>query len=453
VEFSGRSPLGDSEDFLAATDSEGQPARRETDTMDTFMCSSWYWFRYLSPDYTAAPFDPEEAAYWLPVDTYTGGAEHAVMHLLYARFFVKAMRDMGVFEDAAAIMKEHGRDPNGLFDEPFQMLRNQGQVLGAERVGDRVVIDGEWDHGRLIGSSVRVDPGADADAGAAVGELKRRTENLLQVQTATGLVGVEVAADATVEIPSIPGRNDVTQLKHHLDVQRMSKSKGNVVNPDELVEAHGADTVRTHLMFAFEWQKGGPWDERGIAGSRRFIEDVWKLGTTSYSPQQESDKASNALRRRVHQTIAKVGEDMEEFKWNTAVAALMTLRNSMLDSLRARDVSAAAWAEAVATLLKLLAPIAPHVSEELWRHLGNDDSVHVQAWPVADPAVAAEDEVTMVVQINGKVRDRFDVPADISEEDATAAALAAEKIQPWLEQGEVRKVIARPPKLVNIVVG
>ncbi len=452
VEFSGRSPLGETKEFLETTDSEGQPARRETDTMDTFMCSSWYWFRYLSPDFADAPFDPEEAAYWLPVDVYTGGAEHAVMHLLYARFFVKAMRDMGVFADAAKTMEDHGKDPQGLFDEPFMMLRNQGQVLGAERIGDMLVIDGEWDQGRLLASSVEVAPGADPGAGAVVGELKRRTENLLQVQASTGLVGVEVLPEASVEIPDIPGKNDVTQLKHHLDIQRMSKSKGNVVNPDELVAEFGADTVRTHLMFAFEWQKGGPWDERGIAGSRRFIEDVWKLGTTDYSPADVSDEASLKLRRKVHQTIAKVDEDMVEFKWNTAVAAMMTLRNSMLDALRAADVSTEVWTEALEALLKLLAPIAPHVTEELWIGRGHADSVHVQAWPVADASVAADDVVTMVIQVNGKVRDRLDVPAAISAEEAEAAALATEKIQAWLEKGEVRKVIARPPKLVNIVV-
>ncbi|MDJ0497445.1 MAG: leucine--tRNA ligase [Acidimicrobiia bacterium] len=453
VEFTGRSPLGETESFLATTDSEGQPARRESDTMDTFMCSSWYWFRYLSPDDDQAPFDPEEAAYWLPVDVYTGGAEHAVMHLLYARFFVKAMRDMGVFTDTAAMMKDHGRDPSGLFDEPFLLLRNQGQVLGAERIGDTLVIEGDWDQGRLLASSVQVQAGAATDAGTVVGELMRRTENLLQVQTADGLVGVEVLPDAAVEIPSIPGTNDVTQLKHHLDIQRMSKSKGNVVNPDELVQEYGADTVRTHLMFAFEWQKGGPWDERGIAGSRRFIEDVWKLGSAAYEPGDVSDRASTDLRRKVHQTIAKVDEDMAEFKWNTAVAALMTLRNAMLEAVRARRVTSEVWTEAVETLLRLLAPIAPHISEELWQRLGKSDSVHVQQWPEADASVAAEDTVTMVIQVNGKVRDRLDVPAGISAEEAETAALAADKIQSWLEQGEVRKVIARPPKLVNIVVG
>lgn len=453
VEFSGRSPLVDNEDFLAVTDSAGQPARRETDTMDTFMCSSWYWFRYLSPQFGSAPFDPEEAAYWLPVDTYTGGAEHAVMHLLYARFFVKTMRDMGVFSDTAEIMREHGRDPSGLFDEPFLMVRNQGQVLGAERLGDRLVIEGDWDQGRLLATSLRVDGAAETGAGVVVGELMRRTENLLQVETGSGMVGVEVLADATVEIPSIPGSNDVTQLKHHLDVQRMSKSKGNVVNPDELVDTFGADTVRTHLMFAFEWQKGGPWDSRGIVGSRRFIEDVWKLATIGYSPGEISERAGTDLRRKVHQTIAKVDEDMAEFKWNTAIAALMTLRNAMLEARRSAAVNAAVWTEALEALLKMLAPIAPHVTEELWHHIGHQDSVHLESWPEADDAAAAADVVTMVIQVNGKVRDRLEVPAGISEEDAAATALATEKVQTWLEGGEVRKVIARPPKLVNIVVG
>jgi len=452
VEFSGRSPLAELPDFVNTVDSDGNPARRETDTMDTFMCSSWYWFRYLSPHFDQAAFDPEEAAYWLPVDVYTGGAEHAVMHLLYARFFVKAMRDMGVFADTAAAMLEHDRDPAGLFDEPFLMLRNQGQVLGAERLGDRLVIDGKREQGRLIAASVRVDDTADVGDGVVVGELMRRTENLLQVATDNAMVGVEVPSTTPVKIPSIPGTNDVTQLKHHLEIQRMSKSKGNVVNPDALVDEFGADTVRTHLMFAFEWQKGGPWDSRGIAGSRRFIEDVWRIGTSGYVAGAVSDRASTDLQRKVHQTIAKVGDDMLEFKWNTAVAALMTLRNAMLDSLRAGDVSAGVWNEAVETMLKLLAPIAPHVTEELWHHLGHGESIHTQSWPEFDAEVAAEDVVTMVIQVNGKVRDRIEVPAAISEQEATDAALAADKVQSWLEGGQIRKIIARPPKLINIVV-
>ncbi len=452
VEFEGRSPLGSHQPFLEVTDSDGNPGRRETDTMDTFMCSSWYWFRYLSPDFDEGPFDPEEAAYWLPVDTYTGGAEHAVMHLLYARFFVKALRDGGVFADTETVMRDHGRNPDGLFDEPFLMLRNQGQVLGEERSGDRVVVDGEGAGGHLVASSVRVDPDAADGDGAVVGEIVRRTENLIHVATADGNVTVEVPDAAVVDIPSIPGRNDVTQLRHHLEVQRMSKSKGNTVNPDDLVARHGADTLRTHLMFAFEWQKGGPWDSRGIMGSRRFIEDIWKLGVSEYVAATIDPGADVALRRRVHQTITKVGDDLTEFKWNTAVAALMSLRNDLLETRRRRDVSAEVWTEAIETTLKLLAPIAPHITEELWHRLGHTVSVHTAEWPEADPEAAREDIVTMVLQVNGKVRDRIDVPASISEEDAVAAALASDKVQVYTGGQPPRHVVARPPKIVNVVV-
>ncbi len=455
VEFEGRSPLATTPAFFETTDSHGRPARRETDTMDTFMCSSWYWFRYLSPHYGDGPFDPEEAAYWLPVDVYTGGAEHAVMHLLYARFFVKAMRDMGVFARAAELMKEHGREATGLFDEPFLVLRNQGQILGEERRGDRLVVSGRQQGNRVVATTVRVDEAAGPEGGMIVGELMRRTENLLQIKADTGLVTVEVPESASVEIPLVAGTNDVSQLRHHLDVERMSKSKGNTVNPDELVESYGADTVRTYLMFAFDWEKGGPWDSQGILGSYRFIQDVWKLGTARYESTADAEtaaQASRALRRSVHRTVRKVDHDMVAFKWNTGIAALMKLRNTMNESLHAGMVSGEAWDEAVQTLLKLLAPIAPHVTEELWQGLGHAGSIHLESWPQWDPGLLVEETVTMVVQVNGKVRDRVDIPPDISEDDAIEAALAAERIQSWTEGKTVRKVIARPPKLVNIVV-
>ena len=448
----GPSPLATDEAFLNTTDSEGRPARRESDTMDTFMCSSWYPYRYLSPHFDEALFDPEEAAYWLPIDTYTGGAEHATMHLLYTRFFTKAMRDLGVFEDTVRVMEKHGRDPEGLFDEPMLQLRNQGQILGEERPGDRLVIAGEWIDERFVAESVRVDDHALDDAAPVVGQLMRRTERTLQVETADGSVTIEVPEGAEVDVPGIDGINDVTQLRHHLDVQRMSKSKGNVVNPDELVERYGADTVRLYLMFAFDWEKGGPWDSRGIAGARRFIDDVWKFGTTDYQPGEVSAEASATLRRAAHQTIDKVGRDMEAFKWNTAVAALMTLRNSLLEARRTASVSLDVWNEAVDILLVLLAPIAPHITEELWSRRGNDESVHLQPWPESDPDAAADQTVTLVVQVNGKVRDRIEVSPDIDEEAAVAAAMGAERIQDWLAKGEIRKVIARPPNLVNIVV-
>jgi leucyl-tRNA synthetase len=446
------SPLTTDETFLNAVDSEGEAATRETDTLDTFMCSSWYQLRYLSPQYDTAPFDPEEGAYWLPVDVYTGGAEHAVMHLLYTRFFTKGMRDLGVYDDTAAAMEAHGRDPEGLFDEPLLVLRNQGQILGEERTGDRLVIAGEWDEDRFVAHSVRVDDVAADDAAPVVGELVRHQDGTLQVQAGDGVVIVEVPKNADIEIPGIEGVNDITQLRDHVPIQRMSKSKGNVVNPDELVERYGADTVRTHLMFAFDWEKGGPWNSHGIAGSRRFIDDVWKLATTEYEPATVSDEASAALLRAAHQTIEKVDRDMMAFKWNTAVAALMTLRNTLLDERTSREVSTEAWDEALSTLLLLLAPIAPHVTEELWHRRGHEESIHLQPWPEADPELAADEAVTLVVQVNGKVRDRIEVSPDIDEEAATALALAAERVQPYLEQGELRKVIARPPGLVNLVI-
>jgi leucyl-tRNA synthetase len=451
VEFmpTGRSPLTYHQGFLHTTDSEGGPATRETDTMDTFMCSSWYQYRYLSPGYQDAPFDPEEAAYWLPVDVYTGGAEHAVMHLLYTRFFTKAMRDLGVFEDTVEVMRRNGRDTAGLFDEPMLMLRNQGQVLGEERAGDRLVVEGTSDGQRVIATSVRVDAGATPGAATVVGELIRRTENVLQVETSQGIVTVEVPHGTPVEIPAIPGANDVNQLKHHLEVQRMSKSKGNVVNPDELVRRFGADTVRTYIMFAFEWQKGGPWDSRGIIGARRFIEDVWKIATSDYASR--SSVQDEPVRRMVHQTIQKVDADMVAFKWNTAVAALMTLRNELSAVSRDGTVSNAVWDEAVESLLLLLAPIAPHVTEELWRNRGHDESIHLQSWPEADPAIAADQVVTMVLQVNGKVRDRVDVPVDISDADAEALALGSERVQGFIEGATVLKVIVRAPNLVNVV--
>jgi leucyl-tRNA synthetase len=452
VEFtsSGGNALTRHEAFLNTVNSEGEHVRRETDTMDTFMCSSWYQYRYLSPAYDEAPFDPEEAAYWLPVDVYTGGSEHATLHLLYTRFFTKAMRDLGMFDDTTEAMRAHGRDPSGLFDEPMLLYRSQGQILGEEQDGDRIVADGEWDDARLIASRVAVEPEAIAGDGQVVGEIKQRTEGMLQVKTDDGMVTVEVPVGSVVEIPSIAGDNNVNQLRAHLEVQRMSKSRGNVIDPDSLVSQYGADTVRTYLMFAYEWQKGGPWDSRGILGARRFLDDVWKIATTGYAAGEQKD--DGALLRAVHQTIQKVGHDLEVFKWNTAVAALMKLKNTLSEATTAGSVTGPTWNIAVDTLLLLLAPIAPHITEELWHQRGHAESVHLQSWPEADPQLARDETVTMVVQVNGKVRDRIDVDPDIDQEAAVALAMSSERVQAFLEGGEAKRVIAKPPNLVNVVV-
>ncbi len=353
VEFkpTGESPLKLRRDWYETTCPIcGDPAVRETDTMDTFMCSSWYQYRYLSPHYDRGPFDPDEGAYWLPVDQYTGGIEHATMHLIYTRFFTKAMREMGLVE----------------FAEPMLQLNNQGMVLGE-------------------------------------------------------------------------------------DNEKMSKSRGNVVAPDDLVEKYGADTVRTYLMFFSRWEQGGPWNYDGIKGPQRLVQDTWTMAHADYRPAAVSDEATRLLRRKTHQTIRKVTEDFESFAVNTAVAAIMDLRNAILRAQDGGDVAPEAMKEAVDSLLLLLAPMAPHVTEELWARRGGPYSIHQQPWPAWDEAIAREEVVTLVVQVNGKVRDRIELPADVTEADARAAALASPAVSERLDGKSPRKVIYVPGRLVNIV--
>ena len=324
-----------------------EPAERETDTMDTFMCSSWYHLRYLSPDYTEGPFDQREYDYWMPVDTYTGGSEHATMHLIYTRFFHKALRDMGITEG----------------HEPMIQYRSQGQILGP-------------------------------------------------------------------------------------DGQRMSKSRGNVIDPDEQVANYGADTVRAYLMFGYRWNEGGPWMTENIQGVVRWLHRVWSLVHEGVSGEGDAS-AERALERKVHQTIHSVSRDIEEFEFNTIVSALMELTNTLQEVQS--QVGPAAWDAAVDALLRLMAPITPHIAEELWAALDKPYSVHTQAWPEYDPAAAKEDEITLVVQINGKVRDRITVPAGISEAEAQAMALASEAVKQHVDGQTPKKIIVIEGKLVNIV--
>ncbi|MBX3047753.1 MAG: leucine--tRNA ligase [Anaerolineales bacterium] len=327
----------------------GGPAERDTDTMDTFMCSSWYFLRYLSPHDDKAPFDENEYNYWAPVDTYTGGAEHAVMHLLYVRFFHKALRDMGLVEG----------------NEPIMQLRNQGQILGP-------------------------------------------------------------------------------------DGQRMSKSRGNVVDPDAQVALYGADTVRAYLMFGYRWSEGGPWSDDNIQGVVRWLFRVWGLFEPGTQKSAGPD-VTKRLRRKAHQTIQRISRDMENFEFNTIVSALMELTNTMQEAYDAGATGSPEWAEAQNILLRLMAPVTPHIAEELWAKLGKPYSVHLQAWPQADPQAAKEDEVTLIVQVNGKLRDRITIPAGTSDEDAKAQALASEAVIKALEGKPPRQVIVVQGKLVNIV--
>ena len=342
-------------------------AERETDTMDTFMCSSWYQYAYVDPYHKGGmplaaddlPWDSDRGQYWLPVDQYTGGIEHATMHLLYTRFFTKALKDMGVVD----------------FDEPMLRLFNQGIILGP---------DGE----------------------------------------------------------------------------RMSKSRGNVVNPDEYVDKYGADTVRGYLMFIGPWEHGGPWDPSAIEGVSRFLYRVWSVVVDEPNANREANaEDARGLERKLHQTILKVTEDIGSFRFNTAIAALMEFNNYLIrvKETFAADAEASIWRESVRSLLLLMAPIFPHISEELWQRSGNGaadgGSVHQQSWPQADPHKAREDEITVVVQVNGRVRDKLNVAPNTAKEKLEAMALASDNVQKWMNGKQVRKVVVVADKLVNIVIG
>ena len=327
-------------------------AIRETDTMDTFMCSSWYHLRYLSPDYDQGPFDPKEYDYWMPVDLYTGGIEHATMHLMYTRFFHKALRDMGITEG----------------DEPMTMLRNQGMVLGE---------DGE----------------------------------------------------------------------------KMSKSRGNTVAPDDLVNKYGADTVRSYLMFFARWDLGGPWNSQGIGGTERWLYRVWKLYTEPAENGEPGEELMRDIKRDLHTALDNITKDYERVDFNTIISTLMELLNNMVDAKRNGAGNSPEWREIIEIYLLMMAPAVPHIAEELWtEQLGNEYSIHNQKWPEADPELMAVEEITLIVQVNGKLRDRIVVPVDISKEEAEKTALASPGAEPYLEGKEIRKVIVVPGRLVNIVV-
>jgi leucyl-tRNA synthetase len=335
----------------------GKPAKRETDTLDTFMCSSWYFLRYADPHNDQAAWSPDKIAAWEPVDFYCGGPEHTVLHLLYARFFIKALRDMGYLH----------------YDEPFIRLFHQGMVLGP-------------------------------------------------------------------------------------DNQKMSKSHGNVIAPDEVVGRYGADAVRCYLMFMGPFDQGGPWNHRGIEGMAKYMARVWNLVTQAGDAAQApegADEAASDLARRRHKTIKRVTEDYVQLRFNTALAAMMELTNALY---AARDRGEAQrdranFAAGIETLLLLLAPLAPHITEELWHQRGHDGSIHEAAWPVYDEALTIDAVVEVPVQVNGKLRGTVQVDAGASEEDVRAAALASPRVAAAIGHATVRKVIFVPDKLINFVVG
>jgi leucyl-tRNA synthetase len=350
----GESPLKYCASFVNTTCPRcGGHAQRETDTMDTFMCSNWYFLRYTSPGYNKGPFDDNKLAYWMPVDQYTGGAEHATMHLFYARFFTKAIRDLGLVK----------------FNEPFTRLFNQGTVVFA---------------------------------GA-----------------------------------------------------KMSKSRGNVVTPDEYVAKMGSDTVRAYLMFVGPWDQGGGWDDSGISGIWRWLNRVWNMVLEEQKGKNlpPIDGAiENELRRRTHKTIKKVSEDLEKFRFNTMVAALMEFTNYLAKVKEERSIVHNAWKETIDMLLLLLAPSVPHLAEELWERTGHPYSIHNQSFPSWDEKMVVEEQFTLVIQVNGKLRDRVDVPVSIADTEARELALSRERVKAYIDGKQIKDIIYVPGRLVNIVV-
>ncbi len=349
----GRSPLANLPEFVnTRCPTCNGPAQRETDTLDGFACSSWYFLRFADREYNRGPFNPEQVHRWLPVDLYVGGAEHAVMHLLYARFWTKVLADEGLID----------------FREPFPHLRSQG-------------------------------------------------------------------------------------ILHAVDGKRMSKSRGNVVTPDEVIERYGADTLRIYLLFMAPFERNVNWDEDGIVGAQRFLHRVWKLGQEKRATKERptENHPDETLQRTMHKTIRRVSEDVEAFKFNTAIAALMETVN-ILWAHRETHGPSAAFCEGVEVLLRLLAPFAPYIVEELWTRQGHPGSIHQQAWPTYDPTLTWEEKITLVIQVNGKVRDRIVVPAGLSDQEAQAQALKSARVQTALNSHPPKKVIVVPGRLVNLVI-
>jgi leucyl-tRNA synthetase len=340
VEFkpTGVSPLAQSQELKERTEKIfGEGWTPEVDTMDTFVCSSWYYFRYADPKNDSAFASKEAVRQWMPVDMYMGGAEHTVLHLMYARFFTKALHRKGLID----------------FNEPFIKLRHQGMILAE-------------------------------------------------------------------------------------DGRKMSKSLGNVVNPDSVIETYGADTLRLHIMFMGPLEDMKPWSPGTILGSRRFIEKVWRL-RERVADEGVCDETL------LHKTIQKVSSDIESLNYNTAISALMILAS---DFEKRESVSQ----ESYEVLLKLIAPFVPHVADELWNGLGHKSSIHTQEWPVCDTSKTVDETLTIAVQVNGKVRDTISIAADAAETDVTAQALASEKVQGWLGEKDPKKVIYVKGRLVSIVV-
>ncbi|EDK72441.1 leucyl-tRNA synthetase [candidate division TM7 genomosp. GTL1] len=352
----GHSPLARIEEFVSTTCPNcGGPAQRETDTMDGFACSSWYFLRFADPHNNEKAFAAEKVKHWLPVDDYIGGAEHAVMHLLYARMWTKVMFDEGLID----------------FHEPFKTLRNHGMILAP-------------------------------------------------------------------------------------DGRKMSKSWGNVIAPDDLIkQGYGADAIRIMELFIGPWNQSANWSVEGVGGAFRFLQRVWTLAQEYLARDDIKGKANDILlKRATHRTVKKVTEDLEGLGFNTAIAAMMELVNGLYKLKREIPYESASetWQETLETLLQLLAPFAPHITEELWQQFGHESSIHIAQWPKYDEKYIISDTITIAIQVNGKLRGQIEVTKDVSEDGVKAAAWANPNVKQYIENKDLKRVIYVPGRLMNIVI-
>lgn len=392
VEFSGRgpSPLAKLTDWVnVPCPNCGKPARRETDTMDTFIDSSWYFLRYTDANNSEEVFSKSQVNDWMPVDQYVGGIEHAILHLLYSRFFTKVLRDRGLLNCS----------------EPFQRLLTQGMVQG---ITYKNPLTGKYIPQEQVNPSNPVDP---------------QTGDTLEVF-----------------------------------YEKMSKSKYNGVDPQQVIGKYGADTARMFILFKAPPEKDLEWDDADVEGQYRFLNRVWRLVSefdlkncaTKVKPLSELSKEEKELKRAIHTTIQAISEDLEgDYQFNTAVSELMKLSNALSDS---SCVNQSVYREGIETLLKLIAPFAPHLADELWHQLGINNSIHQQTWPELNPEALVVDEITLVIQISGKTRGTIQVPAKSDRSTLETYARNSEIAQRYLEGKEVKKVIVVPDKLVNFVV-
>ena len=413
--------LGKAADWVYLT-RNGKHYKRETNTMPQWAGSCWYYLRYLDPKNDRVFCDPVQERAWMPVDLYVGGAEHAVLHLLYARFWHKVLFDRGQVHTA----------------EPFQRLVNQGMILGETQFfmsaqdfqANQTVLEGKGFTGIRVGDDDEVSFALmNKDQG---GKLTNLTEEQIEKRKGTSyLVGTDIPLSGRAE--------------------KMSKSRGNVINPDEVVDEFGADSLRLYEMFMGPLEATKPWSMRGVDGVFRFLNRVWRLLIDDRSDdmklagQVQDVPADKETLRMLHQTIKRVSDDLESMSFNTAIAAMMEFANFLTkEEVRPRS--------ALDTLVLLLSPFAPHLAEELWRTLGHTQTLAYEPWPGYDPALLKAEEIEIPIQINGKLRSKVTVPAGIDQASLEQAALADEKVRGLIEGKKVKKVIVVPGKLVNIVV-